>query len=153
MGIKKLNLLYITTSSTGGGGVARILSQKTAAFVELGHQVRIISTNDTTEQPFYVFDPQVQWQFYPFPVRTMIQMQSYYNFVQKQGIEVFLPDVIFVLDNGIKGLMLQPGVWSVLENFRPGTVCLTVNSGVYDESDYIRSYDVFLESVALTQEC
>ncbi|WP_353162914.1 glycosyltransferase [Myroides odoratus] len=103
MGIKKLNILYITTSSTGGGGVARILSQKTAAFVELGHQVRIISTNDTTEQPFYVFDPQVQWQFYPLPVRTMIQMRSYYHFVQKQGIEAFLPDVIFVLDNGIKG--------------------------------------------------
>lgn len=103
MGIKKLKILYITTSSTGGGGVARILSQKTAAFVQLGHQVRIISTNDSSERPFYVFDAQVQWQFYSSPVRTMTQMRRYYNFVQKQGIEAFQPDVIFVLDNGIKG--------------------------------------------------
>lgn len=102
MGIKKINILYIATSITGGGGVARILSQKTAAFVQLGHQVRIMSTNDKQEQPFYTFDAQVQWQLYRSPIRTMQQMRRYYAFV-KQEIDLFKPDVIFVLDNGIKG--------------------------------------------------
>ncbi|MCS4238155.1 hypothetical protein M2306_001740 [Myroides gitamensis] len=78
-------------------------------------------------------------------------------FALNGSFEVILDDGIqkrkVVLNDPTKGLMLQPGVWSVLENFYPGTICLTVNSGVYDESDYIRSYDVFLESVALTQEC
>lgn len=103
MEFSKLNILYITTSTTGGGGVARILSQKTAAFVQLGHQVKIISTNDTQKQPFYLFDAQVQWELYPHPIRTMSQMRRYYAFVQQQGIKFFQPDVIFVLDNGIKG--------------------------------------------------
>jgi|GEM_PF-2538487 len=103
MEIKKLKILYITTSSTGGGGVARILSQKTAAFLQLGHEVKIVSTNDTTQQPFYTFDSQVQWELYPHSIRTMKQMRTYYTFVQEQGIHTFQPDVIFVLDNGIKG--------------------------------------------------
>ncbi|WP_158960555.1 glycosyltransferase [Myroides fluvii] len=103
MGNKRIKLLYITTSSTGGGGVARILSQKTDAFVQMGFQVQIISTNDTQKQPFYSFHPQIQWQFYTAPIRTISQVKRYYSFVQQQGIEVFNPDVIFVLDNGIKG--------------------------------------------------
>ncbi len=56
------------------------------------------------------------------------------------------------LEDPTKGLILQPGIWSVLDNFEQGTVCLAVNSGVYDERDYIRSYDLFLASRALTQE-
>ena len=50
------------------------------------------------------------------------------------------------------GLLLQPGVWSRLENFTTGTVCLAVNSDEYNESDYIRSYDEFLELTSLFQE-
>ncbi|MBB1149516.1 FdtA/QdtA family cupin domain-containing protein [Myroides sp. NP-2] len=56
------------------------------------------------------------------------------------------------LEDPTKGLILQPGIWSVLDNFEAGTVCLAVNSGAYDESDYIRSYDLFLASRALLQE-
>lgn len=103
MGVKKIKILYIATSITGGGGVARILSQKTAAFVQLGHEVMIMSTNDAQQQPFYAFDNQVQWAFYSHPIRTMKQMHKYYTFVQQQGIDAFQPDIIFVVDNGIKG--------------------------------------------------
>lgn len=71
--------------------------------------------------------------------------------------EVVLDDGIqkrtVVLQDPTKGLILQPGVWSVLQNFETGTVCLSINSGVYDESDYIRDYELFLEQVALIQEC
>lgn len=78
-------------------------------------------------------------------------------FALNGSFEVLLDDGIqqrrVVLDDPTKGLILQPGVWSILENFEIGTVCLTVNSGEYDESDYIRSYEVFLQLLALTQEC
>ncbi len=78
-------------------------------------------------------------------------------FALNGSLEVVLDDGIqkrtVVLDNPAKGLILQPGIWSILQNFQTGTVCLAVNSGLYDESDYIRSYDQFLEMVALTQEC
>ncbi|WP_413513867.1 sugar 3,4-ketoisomerase [Myroides odoratus] len=77
-------------------------------------------------------------------------------FAVNGSFEVTLQDGIntktVLLDRPTKGLILQSGIWSVLENFNVGSVCLAVNSGVYDESDYIRDLDTFLQSVALTQQ-
>lgn len=60
------------------------------------------------------------------------------------------------LDNGSKkesillnrqntGLYILPGVWRVIDDFSGGAVLLALASAPYDESDYIRSYDQFLE--------
>lgn len=103
MGFKKLNILYIGTNITGGGGVARILSQKTAAFVQQGHCVQIVSTNAQTQTPFYAFDAQVSFVFYKPAVRTFPQMKRYYAFIENEVMAKFKPDVILVIDNGIKG--------------------------------------------------
>lgn len=62
-----------------------------------------------------------------------------------------------VLDDGIarqryslctptRGLYVPPMTWRELECFAPGTVCLVLASRYYDESDYIRDYDAFLET-------
>ncbi|WNH13021.1 sugar 3,4-ketoisomerase [Thalassobellus suaedae] len=59
-----------------------------------------------------------------------------------------------VLDNGFektkvmlnkpnKGLLINKGVWRELENFSSGVVCLVLASDVFDEDDYIRSYNDF----------
>lgn len=78
-------------------------------------------------------------------------------FALNGSFEVVLDDGMqkrtVVLQDPTKGLLLQPGVWSVLQNFQTGTVCLSINSDIYQESDYIRDYDLFLEQVALIQEC
>ncbi|MGG5507286.1 MULTISPECIES: glycosyltransferase [unclassified Myroides] len=103
MEFKKLKILYIGTSLSGGGGVARIISQKTAAFIQAGHHVHIISTNDRSTQPFYAFDPAVHFSWYPKPIRTILQMKRYYDFVNQVVISRFQPDVVIVIDNGIKG--------------------------------------------------
>jgi len=50
----------------------------------------------------------------------------------------------FTLNRPFRGLLIPPGVWRVLDNFSSGSVCLTLSSVDYDESDYIRDYDVFL---------
>ncbi|WP_410880515.1 sugar 3,4-ketoisomerase [Myroides sp. DW712] len=85
------------------------------------------------------------------------KQQTTILFALNGSFEVVLDDGLqkrtVVLNNPTKGLVLQPGVWSVLQNFQVGTVCLSINSGVYEESDYIRDYDLFLEQVALIQEC
>jgi hypothetical protein len=47
------------------------------------------------------------------------------------------------------GLYLGPGVWRLIDNFSGGAVCLVLASNPYDEVDYIRSYDQFLEWTAL----
>ena len=43
-----------------------------------------------------------------------------------------------------KGLLLPTGIWRELENFSSGAVCLVLNSGVFDEEDYIRDYREFI---------
>lgn len=56
----------------------------------------------------------------------------------------------FLLDNPHKGVLIEPGEWSSEDDFTPGTVCLVMASDHYDETDYIRDYDEFLEYIKLT---
>lgn len=51
----------------------------------------------------------------------------------------------FMLNKPNKGLLIPVGIWRELENFSSGSVCLVLASGEFDESDYIRDYNVFLE--------
>jgi dTDP-4-dehydrorhamnose 3,5-epimerase-like enzyme len=41
------------------------------------------------------------------------------------------------------GLYIPSGVWRELENFSSNSVALSLVSAVYEESDYIRDYEVF----------
>ncbi|RYE53595.1 MAG: WxcM-like domain-containing protein [Sphingobacteriales bacterium] len=43
------------------------------------------------------------------------------------------------------GLYMPPGLWRELNNFSSGATCLVLASAIYDESDYIRDYDEFLD--------
>lgn len=63
-----------------------------------------------------------------------------------------------VLDDGLNkrtvtlnrpfwGLHVPPGVWASEQGFSSGSICLVLASHGYDESDYIRDYDEFLEYV------
>ena len=40
---------------------------------------------------------------------------------------------------------IVPGLWRELENFSSGSICMVLASHKYDESDYIRNYDLFLK--------
>ena len=50
-----------------------------------------------------------------------------------------------------KGLLINPGLWSELYNFSPGAVCMVLASDTYDESDYIRNYEDYLNYVAVSK--
>lgn len=41
------------------------------------------------------------------------------------------------------GLHIPPGIWASEINFSSGAICLVLASHIYDENDYIRSYDVY----------
>ncbi|MES2654546.1 MAG: FdtA/QdtA family cupin domain-containing protein [Bacteroidota bacterium] len=43
------------------------------------------------------------------------------------------------------GLNLKPGMWRDISNFSSGAICLVLASLIYDESDYIRDYNKFIE--------
>lgn len=43
------------------------------------------------------------------------------------------------------GLHIPPGVWASEVNFSSGAICLVLASHEYDENDYIRDYQNFIE--------
>lgn len=51
----------------------------------------------------------------------------------------------FVLNRPNIGLLVVPGIWRTLDDFSSGSVCLVLASEKYDESDYIRDYEDFVE--------
>lgn len=49
------------------------------------------------------------------------------------------------LNKPYEGLLLPPGIWHHLIDFASGSVVLSLNSAPYDEDDYMRDYNQFLE--------
>lgn len=50
------------------------------------------------------------------------------------------------LSRANEGLYLCPGIWRELQNFTSGSVCLVLASECYEELDYFRDYDAFLDA-------
>lgn len=50
----------------------------------------------------------------------------------------------FTLNRPYQGLLVVPGIWRELDDFSSGSVCLVLASMKYNEEDYIRDYDEFL---------
>ena len=51
------------------------------------------------------------------------------------------------LNRPFLGLHVPPGIWAAEQEFSSGAVCLVLASEPYDEADYIRDYDDYLEFV------
>lgn len=49
----------------------------------------------------------------------------------------------FFLNHPYQGLLVVPGIWNTLEDFSSGAICMVLASDYYDDSDYIRDYEVF----------
>ena len=53
----------------------------------------------------------------------------------------------YLLNHPYQGLFVETGIWRTLDDFSSGGVCLVLASDLYDEGDYIRDYDEFLDYV------
>ena len=53
----------------------------------------------------------------------------------------------FHLNRSYYGLYVSPMMWSDLDNFSSGSVCMVLASEHYDEADYIRDYHQFIEQI------
>lgn len=49
------------------------------------------------------------------------------------------------LNRPYQGLLIVPGIWRVINNFSSGAVCLVLASEHYDEADYVRDYQEFMQ--------
>lgn len=57
-----------------------------------------------------------------------------------------------LLDKPNEGLYISNDMWREMYDFTDGAVLLVLASQHYDESDYIRNYDVFLQTVKAKRE-
>lgn len=55
---------------------------------------------------------------------------------------------VFKLNRANHAVLIPAGVWRTLSDFTTGTVALSFASEMYDEDDYIRDYDDFLDYYA-----
>ena len=54
------------------------------------------------------------------------------------------------LNRSYYGLYVCPMIWRELDNFSSGSVCMVLASNRYDEADYYRDYQDFLNALAST---
>jgi hypothetical protein len=57
----------------------------------------------------------------------------------------------FHMSRSYYGLYLGSMIWRELDNFSSASVCMVLASTVYEESDYYRDYQEFLEAVKIKQ--
>lgn len=56
------------------------------------------------------------------------------------------------LNRGYDGLLIPTMIWREIDNFSSAAVCLVMASERYDESDYYRVYDEFVQAAKLKQQ-
>ena len=64
------------------------------------------------------------------------------------SFEIVLDDGVnkrtVLLNRSFYGIHIPPGIWAAEQGFSSGSVCLVLASDRYDENDYIRDYEEFL---------
>ncbi len=97
--------------------------------------------------------------YYLYDIPTDAYRGGHAHIEQEEFLVALSGSFDVVLDDGQKkhrvmlskpnvGLYIPTGVWRELENFSSGSVCLVLNSGEFDESDYIRDYATFRDSMS-----
>lgn len=51
----------------------------------------------------------------------------------------------FHLNRSYSGLYLCPMIWREIDNFSSGAVCMVLASSFFEQDDYLRDYDSFVE--------
>lgn len=74
--------------------------------------------------------------------QLIIAMSGSFDVVLDDGIEKRR----FHLNRSYTGLYVCPMMWRELNNFSSGSVCMVLASNKYDEDDYYRDYDTYLEA-------
>jgi dTDP-4-dehydrorhamnose 3,5-epimerase-like enzyme len=77
-------------------------------------------------------------------LELLIPLSGSFDVVLKNGTK----EQTITLNKPDKGLLINENIWRELENFSSGAVCLVLASDVYDEEDYIRNYDHFIDSIS-----
>ena len=80
--------------------------------------------------------------------QVLIALSGSFDVILKNGTET----QIVTLNKPNRGLLIRSNVWRELENFSSGAVCMVIASEVFDEEDYIRDFDQFVNYVSTKLE-
>lgn len=72
--------------------------------------------------------------------QLMIAMSGSFDVTLDDGVD----KKQFHLNRSYFGLYISPMIWRDLDNFSSGAVCMVLASDYFDELDYYRNYDEFL---------
>lgn len=74
--------------------------------------------------------------------QLIVAMSGSFDVVLNDGTQ----EKRFHLNRSYNGLYICPMIWRELDNFSSGSVCMVLASNKYDENDYYRNYDQYLEA-------
>lgn len=98
-------ILYITNGISGSGGLERVVSLKASYFADrYNYNVHIITLNENNVQYFYHLSKRIKTHNINAPRNIISFYINYYNGI-KLVIKNISPDIIFVADDGLKGVL------------------------------------------------
>jgi glycosyltransferase involved in cell wall biosynthesis len=101
-----MKILYITPKINNEGGVARVLSLRSNYFIEKeNYQVHILTQNNGNFPLFFDFDSRIELHDMSLlgnPIKFLICYKKALN----ELVAKINPDIVFVLDNGLKSYLL-----------------------------------------------
>lgn len=72
---------------------------------------------------------------------VLVALSGSFDVILKDGIH----SKRVTLNRPDQGLFIPKQTWRELENFSSGSVCLVFSSGEFDEADYIRDFEDFIQ--------
>ena len=122
--------------------------------------ININNINDSRGNIAFLQSPDI-----PFSIKRIYYLYSIPDFAKRGGhahkklhqfmialngsFKISLDDGVqkkeYTLDNPEEGLYLPPMIWRDISEFKGNSICLVTASEDYDEEDYFRDYDRFIQ--------
>ena len=98
-------ILYITNGITSSGGLERVVSLKASYFADInGYDVHIVTLNEENKTKFYPLSDKITI-YNIITTRNIFSFYKTYIYKIKSILKKINPDVIFVADDGLKGVL------------------------------------------------
>lgn len=118
------------------------------------HRGQLVAIEGQQDVPF-----EVKRVFYIYGMQSHVPRGQHSHYKTRQYLIAVSGSCKVTLDDGKKkityelsqpniGLFQDARVWGIMHDFTPDCVLLVLASEHYDEADYIRNYDEFLNAVS-----
>ncbi|MBU0939939.1 MAG: FdtA/QdtA family cupin domain-containing protein [Bacteroidetes bacterium] len=126
------------------------------ALIEIPKIENILGTIGVIENDTMPFEMKRVYYLYDIPTsanrgghahkelrQVLIAVSGSFDVIVKDGVT----QEKITLNKPNVGLLINTNIWRELDNFSSGAVCLVLASAVFDETDYIRDFQQFLEYI------